>query len=262
MVTKMKCIEFKRLALSDPSSRELNFVEHNKNCPDCLKYVTEVRQMDLDLMTSLDTEVPTDLMARLQLNQEMSEDDEEESEQYSKAESNVSWFSRKPVASYAMAASFAAVLFVAGFMVSGQFNSADKLNGDYQALLSGVVEHMNESTITPVWDTSVANSRANTLLASYDGEMKLKYMETLQFSRICPLGEYKGLHASLETDDGQVTFAYIKGDSVGDVLDAGYEGYVSRVKPVKGGNLVIVSRTARSLESADKKLEEAMYWSI
>jgi len=211
--------------------------------------------MDLDLVNSLDTKIPSDLVARLQLNQELSMTDEDEN-------SNISWFSTKPFTKYAMAASFAAVLFMAGFMVSGQFNSASQIDGDYQALLSGVVEHMNETTITPVWDTAVANDRVNTLLSSYDGNMKLKYMETLQFGRICPMGKYKGLHASLETVDGQVTFAYIKGDSVGDVLDAGYEGYVSRVKPVKGGNLVIMSRTARSLEKADKELEDAMYWQI
>ena len=250
----MKCIEFKRLALSDPNSRDHSFVEHNQSCPDCLKYVTEVRKMDLDLMNSLDAKIPTDLTARLQLNQELSEEVE--------IDDKVSWFSTKPFTRYAMAASLAAVLFVAGFMVNGQLNSSDQLNSDYQALLSGVVEHMNEASITPVLDTAVANSRVNTLLASYDGNMKLKYLESLQFSRICVMGKYKGLHAMLQTDDGQVTFAYIKGDSVGDVSDAGYEGYVSRVKPVKGGNLVIVSRTARSLNSADKELEEAMHWKI
>ena len=266
---KMNCIEFKRLALSTPDSREHSFVEHSKNCPDCLKYVAEIRQMDLDLKNSIDTQIPTDLVARLQLSQEMSaEYDQTEGDkaqnslapnslaQNSLAPSNEkasSWFGSKPFVSYAMAASFAAALFIAGFMVSGQ-RQADQLNSDYMSLLSGVVEHMNEGTITPVWGADVANSRVNTLLASYDSNMKLKYMESLQFGRICPMGQYKGLHASLETDNGQVTFAYIKGDSIGDVLNAGYEGYVSRVKPVKGGNLVIISRTARSLEEADTEL--------
>ncbi len=253
---KPECIEFKRLALSDPNSRQHSFVEHSQDCPDCLKYVKEIRQMDLDLMSSIEAKMPTDLLARLQLNQEMADDEQN-------ADHSVSWFSTKSFTSYAVAASMAAVLFVAGFMVSGQFNNpSDQLHGDYQALLSGVVEHMNKVSITPVMDTELANSRANILLSSYDGEMKLKYLKNLQFSRICPMGKYKGLHASLETHDGQVTFAYIKGDSIGDVLDAGYEGYVSRVKPVKGGNLVIISRTARSLEKADKELQEAMYWEI
>ena len=257
---KSECIEFKRLALSDPNSRQHSFVEHSQNCPDCLKYAKEIRQMDLDLMNSLETKIPSDLMARLQLNHEMAEGElSNDAEQ----KASVSWFSTKSFTGLAMAASLAAVLFVAGFMVSGQFNNpSDQLHSDYQALLSGVVEHMNEASFTPVVDTDLANSQVNTLLSSYDGNMKLKYLESLQFSRICPMGKYRGLHASLETSDGQVTFAYIKGDSIGDVANAGYEGYVSRVKPVKGGNLVIVSRTTRSLETADKELKEAMYWEI
>jgi len=119
---------------------------------------------------------------------------------------------------YAMAASLAVALFVGGFMASNQFSVNNAIGDDYEALLSGVVEHMNEQAIT--------------------------------------------LHASLETSDGQVTFAYIKGDSVGQLLDAGYEGYVSRIKPVRGGNLIIMSRTNKALQEADSQLEKALYWDI
>lgn len=243
----MNCLEFKRLALSEPDSKDLGFVEHSENCPDCLKYVGSVRRMDVDLSDSLNVAIPADLMARLKLNQLI---DEEE-----KA-------SVKPIRNYAIAASFALALFVAGFMASNQFGVNNSIGDDYEALLAGVVEHMNEQRVTPVWDTDRANRSANTLLASYDGEMKLKYLENLQFSKICPMGQYRGLHASLETEHGQVTFAYIKGDSVGELLDAGYSGYVSRVKPVRGGNLIIMSNTKKGLQQADSELEEAMYWDI
>ena len=247
----MNCLDFKRLALSDPNSREHSFIEHSGACPDCLKYVGGVRQMDADLASSIEVEMPSDLMARLQLNQELTE--EVESQVIAAA---------SPMRNYAMAASLALALFVAGFMASNQFGTSTDIGEDYQALLSGVAEHMNEQAITPVWDAQRANSNANALLASYDPEMKLKFLSNLQFSRVCPMGEYKGLHASLETPDGQVTFAYIKGDSVGELLDAGYEGYVSRVKPVRGGNLIIMSRTNKALEEADSQLEKAMYWDI
>ena len=70
----MKCLDFKRLALSDPNSREHSFVEHSDLCPECLKYVGGVRQMDADLSSSIEVAVPTDLMARLQLNQELVEE--------------------------------------------------------------------------------------------------------------------------------------------------------------------------------------------
>lgn len=249
----MKCLEFKRLALSDPNSRDQSFVQHSTECPDCLQYVGGVRQMDSDLAGSLDIDVPSDLMARLQLNQELTEESE--------LADNVIAFNA-PIKRYAIAASFALALFVAGFMASNQFGINDTIGEDYQALLSGVVEHMNEQPLTPVWDVDRANKTANTLLASYDGEMQLKHLSNLQFSRVCPMGQYKGLHASLDTPDGQVTFAYIKGDSVGELLDAGYEGYVSRVKPVRGGNLIIISRTNKAVEKADSQLEEAMYWDI
>ena len=116
--------------------------------------------------------------------------------------------------------------------------------------------------MTPVWDAQKANDSANAHLANYDGEMQLKFLENLQFSRICPMGKYVGLHASLDTEEGVVTFAYIKGDNVEDLLDATYEGYVARVKPVRGGNLIIMSRTNKGLQVADKQLEEAIYWDI
>jgi len=252
----MNCLEFKRLALSEPNSRNENFVEHSSACPDCLKYVGSVRQMDTDLAGSLDVEVPSDLIARLQLNQELVEEIETEEIQASKV------VAFQPIKKYAMAASVALALFVAGFMASNQFGINEQIGQDYESLLSAVAEHMHDQAVTPVWSPDRANEAANALLASYDGKMKLKHLSNLQFSRICPMGKYKGLHASLETANGQVTFAYIKGDSVGELLDAGYDGYVTRIKPVKGGNLIIMSRTKKALKEADGQLEEAMYWDI
>jgi len=242
----MKCIEFKRLALSEPNSKNVSFIEHSQECPDCLKYVGGVRQMDADLVSSLDVQVPSDLMARLQLNQEI-------------AQETVTTSSTRR---YAIAASFAVALFVAGFMASNEFGVNSRIGEDYQALLAGVVEHMNEQPITPVWNTDRANRTANTLLASYDSNLSFSYLDNLQFSRICPMGKYRGLHASIDTPDGQVTFAYIKGDSVGELLDAGYEGFIGRVKPVKGGNLIIMSRNQKALNQADNQLEESMQWKI
>lgn len=242
----MNCLDFKRLALSDPSSKEPSFVKHGQDCPDCLKYIASVRKMDRELASSLDVTMPSDLMARLQLTQEISHSND----------------SSRSFRRYAIAASLFVGLFVAGFMVSNQFGVNSQIGQDYETLLSSVVEHMNDQPVTPVWSAERANQNANALLASYDGEMKLKFLQNLQFTRICPMGRYKGLHATLETDAGQVTFVYIKGDSVGELLNAGYEGYVSRIKPVRGGNLIIISRNNKSLEQADTQLEEAMYWGI
>ena len=247
----MNYLDFKRLALSDPNSQDPEFIQQIAECSKSSKFVSELRQMDADLSSSLDVEMPSDLMARLQLNQELTEEAEA-----------AEVIALNPMRRYAIAASLAVALFVGGFMASNQFGANTQIGDDYEALLSGVVEHMNEQAITPVWGADKANSTTSTLLASYEPDMKLKFLSNLQFSRICPMGQYRGLHASLETSDGQVTFAYIKGDSVGQLLDAGYEGYVSRIKPVRGGNLIIMSRTNKALQEADSQLEKALYWDI
>lgn len=255
----MNCLEFKKMVLSEPHSKSQSFLEHSKACPDCLEYLTSVRQMDSDLASSLNADVPSDLIARLQLNQEMMDE----------SELNISilktkmftWWSSHAVRKTAIAASVCLGLFVAGFMASNQL-AHHSIGNDYESLLTAVTDHMHEQAITPVWDSSKANQAANALLASYDGEMQLKYLSNLQFSKICPMGKYKGLHASLETPNGQVTFAYIKGESVGELFEAGFKGYVSQVKPVRGGNLIIMSHTSKAVQQAASQLEEAMYWDI
>ena len=240
----MNCFDFKRLALSDPNRTEPDFVKHGNECPKCSKYWAGLKQMDADLSASLDVKMPESLMARLELNQ-LLEEEQQSSNSFRK---------------YAIAASFAAALFVSGFVTNNYFGLNANIEDDYQALISGVVEHMNEKPLNPVWDSSKANQSVNTHLANYDGEMRLKFLENLQFSRICPMGRYVGLHANLETPNGQVTFAYIKGNLVDDILDASYEGYVTRVRPLKDGNLIIISRTNNALQVADEQLEDAIYW--
>lgn len=242
----MNCLEFQRIALSDPNNREDSFLAHRTGCADCQKYLSSVRKMDADLDASLRVEMPPEFAARLQLQQVMQDHSE----------------SRFSIRRYAMVASFALLLFVAGFIASGQFGVGNSIDEDYQTLLAGVIEHVHQQPMTPMLDRQRANRNAKSLLASYDPRMQIKPLDNLQFSKICTMGIYRGLHASLETPDGSVIFAYIKGTPVSDVLDAGYEGYTSRVKPLPGGNLIIMSRTQKSLEQAHAQLEDALYWQI
>ena len=245
----MKCLEFKRLALADPNSDDAAYLEHGSECADCRDYRRSICKMDAELADSLNVELPSDLVARLQLNQEIDS---------ASGASLKSGATRK----YAIAASVAAALFVGGFMLSNQIVLDNQIDQDYQNLLAGVVEHMNEQPVTPVWNEERANSTVGKLLASYDPALKFNNMENLQFGRICPLGKYRGLHATLETENGQITFAYIKGEMVGDILDASYAGYITRVKPIRGGTLLIFSRNQKSLDQADRDLESAMVWDI
>ena len=248
-LTPIDCLEFKRIALSEPNSKQHQFVEHAENCPDCLKYVGGVRKMDADLSESLNVNMPSELMAKIQLNQGLQE---------SATQASSSFWSPPR----AIAASLAAALLVGGVMFLNPFVTNEQIGQDYQRLLSAVMEHVEEVPATEVWGADRANRSVNAVLAAYDGTMQLEYMDNLQFGTICPMGEYNGLHATLDTSGGQVTFAYLKGDSVTAVQDMSMNGYMSRVKPIKGGNLIIISRNASGLNVADEQLTKAVYWDI
>lgn len=249
----MKCLEFKRVVLSDPSSTADEFVQHAASCPDCQRYHASILKMDNDLANSLEVAMPRDLVARLQLNQVMQR--RTKANLISSLKSNV--FGR-----YSIAASVLLGLVVAGFIYTSQLQLSTEILGDYQKLLAGVAEHVQEAPMTPVWNVGEANQSVNAVLASYDPSLKFEHMENLQFGRICPMGQYRGLHASMETKHGQISFAYIKGKPVGEVFNASYAGYLTRVKPVRGGNIIIFSFNKASLQQADQQLESAMVWGI
>jgi hypothetical protein len=247
--TPIDCLEFKRIALAEPNSAQHSFVEHAKICPDCLIYVNSIRKMDADLAHSLNVPVPADLIANIQLNQGLQED--------ASRDQGGLWLSRG-----AIAASITAALIISFMFFPSRFSPSNEIDQDYQHLLSAVMQHVNEVAATEVWGAERANRSLNAVLASYDGDLQFKYMDNLQFGRICPMGQYQGLHATMDTPDGQVTFAYLKGKSVPALQNLSTQGYMARVKPIKGGNIIIVSRNSRGLELADAQLSSAAYWTI
>ena len=243
------CLEFKRLSLIDPRRHDVRedaaFLAHAKECVDCQGYLASVLKMDNGLRDSMAVEAPPELIARLKLNRELD------------TSTGLNW--RMP---RALAASVAAIAVSIGIAWVGLGSSGKAPGEDYQILIAAVMEHMHEVPTTPVWDSQQANTSVAASLASYDQSVSLKPLPNLQFGNICPMGQYRGLHAVLDTEDGQVTFAYIKGEPIGQLEDHSSEGHMIRVRPVFGGNIIVISRNQRGLELADSQLSDALYWDI
>lgn len=252
----MECLEFKRLALVDPNSKDPSFVHHADTCPCCLKYIGGVREMDANLASSLNVEVPSGLLARIELDQLLEEENRVDPR----------------YKTYAKVAGFALLMFISGVFVKDTlFNDQpiDLYSGhtDAQSVTEGmivkIVAHMEQNPMNPIWEAGQANKTMKTLMASYDPTLKLKDMARLQFIKICPMDDqHDALHANLDTDHGQVLFAYIKGHPIGEVRNTSYKGHLTRIRPVRGGSLVIISQNMYALEEADIELESAMYWDL
>lgn len=258
----MNCLEFKRLALADPRSDDTSFIEHSEGCPDCLEYVGDIRIMDSQLENSLDVQMPKSLSARLELNQVL------ESDKRPLLFSN--YFSNN----YAKAACIAAVLFASAFLLQGAFVqdqkqlapvAVDNTLNVSQGIIAKVVDHVEAAPVLPMWNSELANRNMQSLLAMYDPSAKSKEIAGLHFIKICPVSiddSRKIMHANLETDHGQITFAYIKGDSVNQASDNSYKGYMTRIRPMRGGNLLLIGKSMYAMEEADKELESAIYWDL
>lgn len=252
----MNCLEFKRLALSDPNNQAVSFVTHAESCPDCLKYVSSILEMDSKLESSLDVKMPHDIKAKLELNQLLTA-----------KKSNPNEF-----ITYAKVASIAAVMFVSGFFVNKQLSISTD-DGFYAAegvvtemaddMIVKLINHLDSEPVKPIWNAEQANFMTKNLMANFEPKLKFNNLARLQYSEICPLDKkYRALHANLETDHGQITFAYIKGYPVAEIRDASYKGQLTRIKPVRNGSLVIISQNMYAMEEADGELEEAIYWDI
>jgi hypothetical protein len=239
--------EFKRLALADPYCQEENFLAKEQSCAECAEFLASVKAMDMGISKSVDVAVPADLLARLKLRQEIEQE-------------NISRSSTQRY--FAMAASFMVAVLVAGLMYVNFVPNNEQIAQDYVTLIEGVAEHLEEVDVTPVWDSGVANQRVRVNLASYDPSVNFKDLSGLRFGRICPMGIYRGLHANIEVNGDLVTFAYIKGEPVEVLKDMAYQNHFARVKPLKGGNLVIISQHSDSLNKADSMISDSLKWQI
>ncbi len=60
----MNCVEFRRLCLSDPRSKDEAFLRHLAECPKCAAFARQQRQLDSQLRTAMAVPVPAGLGPR------------------------------------------------------------------------------------------------------------------------------------------------------------------------------------------------------
>lgn len=242
----MNCLDFRRAVLADPNLLSVDCRQHEAQCAECASHLKSVKRIDDELKASLDVTMPPDLIARLELNTRLTEESRQ----------------RGRLKGFAVAASVLFAVMLGVMSVGQRFAWQQQVGEDYQSLLAGVAEHMHEVPVTPVWGAVEANQSVRKVLANYDSRLQLSALPNLTFGKICPMGKYRGLHAGLQTAHGLVTFAYIKGEPVKEAQNLIYEGQNARVKPLKGGNLIIVSPNSEGLQEVDTQLDQAIYWDV
>ena len=65
----MNCLEFRRLCLSEPGSRNKDYITHREECEECARYADSVIAVDGRLADAMRVPVPEDLVNRIKLRQ-------------------------------------------------------------------------------------------------------------------------------------------------------------------------------------------------
>lgn len=252
---KIDCLEFRRLSLIEPNSQASDFLRHTEDCPSCLRFVQSVQEMDQSLQSSTHVVASDALKARLKLAQGIRQ---------RPRESQPQWL--RPAA---LAAALAVVALGVGTVISLQQLPSEPMLASTIAdqstqaeMFSGVLHHVGHHPEQAAWEAQNANAIVNTLLADYDQRLRFNFLENLTFGEICPMGDYIGLHATLETSNGPVTIAYFKGYMLDRAEDFTQSNYVARVKPVSGGSMVIMGESLDKVNLAERQLDAVMVWKI
>ena len=119
----MNCLEFRRILLTDPGTRDPAFVEHKRSCADCADAVGRSAQFEQRLREAVRIEAPENLASRILLKHS-----------FASPVSKPWW---RNTAAVALAAS---LLLVVGLVVStviGTHARHQRLSEEFVALVNG-----------------------------------------------------------------------------------------------------------------------------
>jgi hypothetical protein len=249
----MNCLEFRRLCLSEPGSRDAGYLAHREECDDCARYADSVVATDRKLEHAMRVPVPDDLANRIRLRQVIQ--DEQITRRF------------RPM-QLALAASVllvvgAAAMFGYQFHTTNQYVSqlaASAVDHTRMERQGGhfVAEHQN-----PVRQ----RERFKQVLASFGAKVmddELDALGDILHVQVCALDSIEGpvAHVVIQGDMGEVTVYYAFGDKLRKSEDFDQGQFKGMLVPAGQGNLAIVGDPGEQLVAVADKLEHAIAWHI
>ena len=251
----MNNFEFKKLAMSDPYSKDPAFLKKKEECEDCRQYLQSILAFDAQLSRAASVDcAPDDFKARLKLRHVI-----DRQEQRHK---NFRWMS---YAASVMLTVVAMFFGVQNYQAEKQVELAgienQKLNAEFNELYQTVIQLNNESkALTTVQATVQARMQSH--LASYAGLKNIAELPGLRFSRICPVGKDKtAWHAVMDHGLGLVTAVYFKDDQMPERSGAEKFDYVKVIK-LDSSSVMLLGDSQDAVDLAEEEILESLSDSI
>jgi hypothetical protein len=224
----MNCLEFRRLLLTEPDTRDPEFLEHRRQCPSCARLATEQRTFERRLAQALAVPVPDDLVPRLILRRALR---------------------HQRRLRYALVAGVALAL-VAGLRLWWVPGAA--LEDLAVAHVEEEIEHLQARTeLAPAQVAGIVRS----LGARLDGALG-----AVRYAGVCRIGRHPGGHLVLAGATGPVTVLLLPHEPVAARSAFRRGAWHGVLVPADGGGLAVIGPADAPLDDIARRLETAIRW--
>lgn len=249
----MNCLEFRRVSLSEPGTREPNYLAHRAECEDCARYADNVNVLDEKIGYALHIPVPQDLATRIKLRQVMQE------EQVSR---------RVRPWQYALAASVFIVITVSGmfgYRVYSTNQYIDRLS--IAAVDHTMAERQGNHFVAPHFAPYLQQQRFKQVLAAFGGSVvdeALAELGPIVHVQVCAFAHINEpvAHFLIRGKAGMITVYYVMGNKLTKPQNFALGPFKGMLIPVGQGNMAVIGDPDENLEPVADKLEETVVWMI
>ena len=246
----MNVFEFKKLAMSDPYSKNEDFLRLYEESSECRQYLNGILAFDKDLAQSLSVNsAPSDFKARLKLRHVL--------ERQEQRQQKFRWMSYAAGIMLAVVvAFFGTQSFQANQQAQIAINEKNQLEQEFNELYQTVVQFINseQGGLTTVQAT--AQARMHSHLASLVGIHNVGELPGLRYSQVCPVGKHTTWHAVMDHGHGLVTAIYFK-DKMPVTSKANEHDFV-RVIQHGENSILLLGDSQEAVDRAEKELKGSL----
>ena len=235
----MNCMEFRRMLLTDPCSKDPEFVAHRRDCAECADAVERSGRLERRLREAVNVDVPENLAERILLKHSF------------ESQARKPWW-RSP-RTYGLAAS---ILLLIGIVSLGLTSHLEqrRLSEEFVALINGAPYALAAREPMSLGQVSATLKPAGLDLAGEVGDVTFA-------GRCIVRGKIAG-HIVVQGETAPVTVFLIKEQLVSNRATIRSDHYTGVVVPQGTGTIALVSAPGESLEHLESVVREAVRWSV
>ena len=240
----MNCLEFRRLCLSEPSTRTEEYLAHRDECDECRRFAEGVGVLDQKLLQAMQVPVPQDIATRIKLRQVIGDEERKR---------------RVRPWQFALAASLVLSVTISGFFGYRLYTTNQYVDGLRVAML----EHVKEEPHFLAAADEVSPAKFQKIIAAFGGEVTQK-VATVMTAEVCALkrNNQPVAHAVLKGEKGAVTVLYLNGERIKNNVAIDDDRFQGVLMPAGNGNMAVIGEAGEPLEPMVEKLKTSIFWKI